>query len=198
MAQIQPEEGVADLEADHERSLGRRGSRLLRESVRRSTLSGTHLLRLFLLTPAVIWAVYPIRFFELHPSMFAAPVQLHGTIAGNDVMIIYLLLAIPALMLTHVLEAGHRAKLPAPSSTVRKQPRLIQAFGGCTKELNAKRVRTWTSFDLLEAATAGGLLAAGLWNQLEVYGSHLWANVAFFPSGLDRAVRDRSPFEAHA
>lgn len=76
MAQIQPEEGVADREADRERSLGRRGSRPLRESVRKSTLSGTHFLRLFLLTPAVIWAVSPLRFFDLHPSMFAAPVQL--------------------------------------------------------------------------------------------------------------------------
>lgn len=178
MAQIQPAKGVADLEADRERSLGRRGSRLLRESVRRSTLSGTHFIRLFLLAPAVIWAVSPIRFFDLHPSMFAAPVQLHGTISGGDVMLMYLYLAIAAMMLAHVLEAGHRAKLPAPSSTDRKQTRLSQAFSGCTKELNAKRVRTWTSFDLLEAATTGGLLAAGVEGLREVYRFHLWLRVA--------------------
>ena len=137
-----------------------------------------HFLRLFLLTPAVIWAVSPARFFDLHPSMFAAPVQLHGTIAGSDVMMMYLILAIAAMILAHVLEAGHRAKLPSLSSTVHKQPRLSQAFGGCTKELNAKRVRTWTSFDLLEAATTGGLLAAGLWDFLEVWGSVLWVRIA--------------------
>ena len=106
----QPEEGVADLEADRERSLGRRGSQLLRESVRKSNVSGTHFLRLILLTPAVIWAVSPARFFDLHPSMFAAPVQLHGTIAGSDIMTMYLILAIAAMILAHVLEAGHRAK----------------------------------------------------------------------------------------
>ena len=55
---------------------------------------------------------------------------------------------------------------------------MSQAFGGCTKELNAKRVRTWTSFDLLEAATTGGLLAAGLWDFLEVWGSVLWVRIA--------------------
>ena len=86
MAQIQPAEGVADPEADHERSLGRSGSQLLRESVRRSTLSGTHFLRLFLLTPAIIWAVSPARFLELHPSMFASPVQLNEALVGNSLM----------------------------------------------------------------------------------------------------------------
>ena len=96
MAQIQPAEGVADPEADGERSLGRRGSQLLRESVRRSTLSGTHFLRLFLLTPVVIWAVSPVRFFDLHPSMFAAPVPAHETIAGASVMVMSLLLVLPA------------------------------------------------------------------------------------------------------
>ena len=136
---MQPAESVADREADRERSLRRQGSRLLRESVRRSPLSGTHFLRLFLLTPAVIWAVSPVRFFDLHPSMFAAPVPAHGTIAGSDVMVMYPLLVILAMVLTHVLEAGQRAKLPALSSTDRKQPRLIHAFGGCTKELNTKR-----------------------------------------------------------
>ena len=172
MAQIQPEEGVSDPEADRERSLGRRGSQLLRESVRRSTLSGTHFLRLFLLTPAVIWAVYPVRFFDLHPSMFAAPVPTHETIAGVELMLMYLPLALTAMLLAHVLEAGHRAKLPALSITVRKQPR-------CTMQLNAKRARTWTSLDLLEAATTGGLLAAGTWDQLEVYGSHGWVRAVF-------------------
>ena len=99
MAQIQPAEGVG--------SLGRGGSWLLRESVResvrKSTLSGTHFLRLFLLTPAIIWAVSPARFLELHPSMFASPVQLNEALVGNDVMVFYLLLAIPALVLAHVL-----------------------------------------------------------------------------------------------
>lgn len=178
MAQIQPAEGAADLEPDRERSLGRRGSRLLRESVTKSTLSGTHFVRLFLLTPALIWAVSPVRFFDLHPSMFAAPVPSHETMAGVNVMMMYMFLTMPALMLAHVLEAGHRAKLPTLSSTVRKQPRLTQAFGGCTRQLHVKHVRAWTSFDLLEAATTGGLLAGGLWDQLEVWGTHLWARVA--------------------
>jgi hypothetical protein len=116
----------------------------------------------------------PVRFFDLHPSMFAAPVPAHETMAGVDVMMMYLYLVLPAMVLAHVLEAGHRAKLP--SSTVRKQPRLIQAVGGCTRQLNAKRVREWTSFDLIEAATTGGLLAFGMWDLLEVWGGHLWAN----------------------
>ena len=172
MASIQPE-GAADLGAsDRDRS-----PRTLSDRSPR-TLSGTHFLRLLLLTPAVIWAVSPVRFLHLHPPMFAAPVLASETVSGQDVMCLYPFLAYTALMLAHVLEAGRRAKLPALSLTFRKQSRFTKAFGGCTWGLDARRMRTWTSFDIIEAAMIGGLMVAGGAPNLDVWGLKLWVRFA--------------------
>jgi len=133
-------------------------------------LSGTHLVRILLLTPIAVFFItlFALRHVHLQPSMYAVPVRFYYTDAGSTITVLILFLGIPAHFMSHLLEAGRRCKLPVPKQDNGQTQDITGKITAALRnsfswQLNARSMAVWDTFDCVEtfiitACVAGGYI----------------------------------------
>lgn len=140
-----------------------------------SGLGGTHVIRTFLLAPFIVLLLTPfaMRNVYLHPAFYSSPVRVSTTDAGSRIENLVLLVCVTFQIMSQVLEASRRCKLPmrtqanlGPRRQVSERglldaskPRTVVKLRGCLSwRLNARNMHVWDTFDLVEATIMGACL----------------------------------------
>ena len=114
-------------------------------------LGGVHVVRVLLLIPFVFALLFSwvLRDVYLDRSFFASPVSFLSTDVGACIPNLVRALGWVATMLSHVLEAYRRRKLPMePAASDATKPRMLR---GCFSwRLNAGSMAVWDTFDCVE------------------------------------------------
>lgn len=120
------------------------------------------MVRALLLIPFVVCLLFPfvLRDVYVHRTFFSAPVRFLSTDVGACVPGLVLALGFIAGMLSHVLEAYRRRKLPMPKPDAFRRMRFI----GFSSRLDNRTMAVWDAFDCVEttiitACCSGGYLA---------------------------------------
>ena len=117
--------------------------------------SGTHLVRLFFLSPWILGAVMPTiqQLVILHPPTFSSPVALTETAIGTDLHPYAAFPGFVTFLWAQLLEARRRQRVPPSKQGSR--------WGGCTIK-DARSITVWTSFDCFEFACICASVVLGI------------------------------------